>query len=91
MRKSFLSMLYGIAIEKGLIDINKILLELGIDENPSLTDQEKTASIKDLLMFRSGIFYLEKVSMMIKLQKGQKENPTNQVIISFPTILMQMS
>lgn len=55
-RKSFLSLLYGIAIEKGLIDINKTLAELGIDENPSLTEQEKTATIRDLLMFRSGIY-----------------------------------
>jgi len=55
-RKSFLSLLYGIAIQKGLIDINKTLAELGIDENPPLTEQEKTATIRDLLMFRSGIY-----------------------------------
>lgn len=51
-----MSLLYGIAIEKGLIDINKTLAELGIDENPHLTAQEKTATIKDLLMFKSGIY-----------------------------------
>ena len=56
MRKAFMSLLYGIAIEKGLIDINKTLIELGIDENPALTDQEKSASIRDLLMYRSGIY-----------------------------------
>ena len=55
-RKSFLSLLYGIAIEQGLIDISKTLDELGIDENIPLTPQEKTATIRDLLMFRSGIY-----------------------------------
>ncbi len=56
MRKSFLSLLYGIAIDQGLIDPNKTLAELGIDENTPLTEQEKTATILDLLMFRSGIY-----------------------------------
>ncbi len=56
MRKSFLSLLYGIAVEQGLIDLDKTLRELGIDENPPLTSLEKTATIRDLLMFRSGIY-----------------------------------
>ena len=56
MRKSFLSLLYGIAVEQGLIDLDKTLSELGIDENPPLTTLEKTATIRDLLMFRSGIY-----------------------------------
>ncbi len=56
MRKSFLSLLYGIAVEQGLIDLDKTLSELGIDENPPLTAQEKTATVQDLLMFRSGIY-----------------------------------
>lgn len=55
-RKAFLSLLYGIAIEQGLIDINKTLDELNIDEHIPLTDQEKSATIRDLLMYRSGIF-----------------------------------
>ena len=55
-RKSFLSLLYGIAVEQGLIDLNKTLDELGIDENTPLTQQEKTATIRDLLMFKSGIY-----------------------------------
>lgn len=55
-RKAFLSLLYGIAIDQGLIDISKTLGELEIDENPSLTTQEKTATVRDLLMKRSGIY-----------------------------------
>ena len=56
MRKPILSLLYGIAIEKGMIDPDKTLAELGIDEVTPLTAREKTATIRDLLMFRSGIF-----------------------------------
>lgn len=55
-RKAVLSLLYGIAIEQGLIDLDKTLAELNIDENTPLTDQEKTATIRNLLMARSGIY-----------------------------------
>lgn len=57
VRKSIFSALYGIAQEKGLIDINSTLAELGIDDNKNpLTETEKTATIKDLLTARSGIY-----------------------------------
>lgn len=56
MRKSIMGLMYGIAVDKGLIDLDKTLAELGIDENTPLTEQEKTATIRDLLMFRSGIY-----------------------------------
>ncbi|SDX65749.1 serine hydrolase domain-containing protein [Litoreibacter albidus] len=55
-RKAVLSLLYGIAIDQGLIDLDKTLAELNIDENTPLTEQEKTATIRDLLMARSGIY-----------------------------------
>ncbi|SNZ19447.1 serine hydrolase domain-containing protein [Cohaesibacter gelatinilyticus] len=55
-RKAFLSLLYGIAVEQGLIDLDKSLADLAIDEATPLTDQEKTATIRDLLMARSGIY-----------------------------------
>lgn len=59
VRKSIISLLYGVAIEKDLININKTLEELNIDESKSpLTETEKSATIKDLLMARSGV-YLE--------------------------------
>lgn len=56
MRKAILSLLYGLAVDQGLIDLDTSLADLGIDEIPPLTDQEKTATIRDLLMFRSGIY-----------------------------------
>ena len=56
IRKSIISLLYGIAVDKELIDINKTLSELNINEHIPLTDQERTASIRDLLMAKSGIY-----------------------------------
>lgn len=55
-RKAVLSLLYGIAVAQGLVDLDKTLAELNIDENTPLTDQEKTATVRDLLMARSGIY-----------------------------------
>lgn len=58
-RKSFMSALYGLAIAEGKIDITKTLAELGIDDNePKLTPEEKKATIRDLLMARSGIYHI---------------------------------
>jgi hypothetical protein len=56
IRKSIMGLLYGIAVDKGFIDIKKTLDELNIDEYTSLTDKEKTATIRDLLMAKSGIY-----------------------------------
>ncbi|MGK0255316.1 MAG: CubicO group peptidase (beta-lactamase class C family) [Mariniflexile sp.] len=56
IRKSILGLLYGIAVDKGLIDIHLTLAELKIDESTPLTNIEKTATIKHLLMFKSGIY-----------------------------------
>jgi CubicO group peptidase (beta-lactamase class C family) len=58
IRKSLLSGLYGIAVERGQIDLNATLDQLGIDDNaPSLTPQEKQARVIDLLKARSGIYH----------------------------------
>jgi CubicO group peptidase (beta-lactamase class C family) len=58
VRKSFMSALYGIAVDKRQIDLNKTLAELGIDDKPPrLIAQEKTATIRNLLMARSGVYH----------------------------------
>ena len=57
VRKSIVSTLYGIAQDKGLIDIEKTLAELGVDDDPPLTELERKARIKDLLTARSGIYH----------------------------------
>ena len=56
-RKSIMSLLIGIAKEKGLLSLDESLGSLGIDESKTpLTKQEKTATIRDLLMARSGVY-----------------------------------
>lgn len=58
VRKSLLSALYGIAISEGRVDLSSSLADLGIDDNaPSLTAVERTATVRDLLMARSGIYH----------------------------------
>ncbi len=57
VRKSLISGLFGIAEEKGLINIDATLAELKIDDtvNP-LTESEKKATVRDLLKAKSGIY-----------------------------------
>jgi len=58
IRKPFLSALYGIYVKRGLIDLDKNLEELGIDDiPPGLTAEEKKATVRDLLMSRSGVYH----------------------------------
>jgi CubicO group peptidase (beta-lactamase class C family) len=56
-RKSIMSLLIGIAKEKGLLNLDETLGQLGIDESKTpLTTQEKTANISHLLMAKSGVY-----------------------------------
>ncbi len=58
IRKSFLSALYGNYVKDGTIDLDATLRDLDIDDmEPSLTDEEKTATVRDLLKARSGIYH----------------------------------
>jgi CubicO group peptidase (beta-lactamase class C family) len=58
IRKPLLGALYGIYVDKGVIDINATLEELGIDDiPPSLTTAEKRATVRDLLLSRSGVYH----------------------------------
>jgi CubicO group peptidase (beta-lactamase class C family) len=57
VRKSVLSMLYGIHVERGEIDLDATLAQLGIDDRGGLTDAERQASVRDLLTARSGVFH----------------------------------
>ena len=57
VRKSIVSVLYGIAASKGLIDLDAPLSDSGIDDAKApLTDIEKQATVRDLLKSRSGIY-----------------------------------
>lgn len=56
-RKSVLSMLFGKYVRNGTVDLNKTVADLGIDDISGLTDQEKQATVKDLITARSGVFH----------------------------------
>lgn len=79
MRKSFLSALYGIYVDRGKINISRTLKELEIDDSPApLSGFEKTAKISDLLKSRSGIYHLsasESASMKNKRPKRGSHEP----------------
>jgi len=78
MRKSYLSALYGIYVSKGVIRLSKTLAELGIDDNPpSLTAEEKRATIEDLLKARSGVYHpaLEEAAWMQNIRPERGSHP----------------
>jgi CubicO group peptidase (beta-lactamase class C family) len=56
-RKSVLSMLYGIHIARGEIDLDKTLGQLGIDDIGGLTREERQAKVRHVLAARSGIYH----------------------------------
>jgi hypothetical protein len=57
VRKSILSMLYGVHVQRGQIDLDATLTTLGIDDRGSLTAMERQARVRDLLTARSGVFH----------------------------------
>jgi CubicO group peptidase (beta-lactamase class C family) len=57
VRKSVLSMLYGIYVDRRVIDLDETLAEIGIDDIGGLTDAEKQATVRDLLRARSGVYH----------------------------------
>jgi CubicO group peptidase (beta-lactamase class C family) len=57
-RKSLLNALIGIAVAEGKINLNDTLEKLGIDDKkPSLTAEEKQATVLQLLEARSGVYH----------------------------------
>ncbi|MFC1511655.1 serine hydrolase domain-containing protein [Candidatus Latescibacterota bacterium] len=57
VRKSVLSMLYGNYVQDGTIDLKKTLDDLGMTDHGGLSDQEREATIADLLGARSGVYH----------------------------------
>lgn len=59
VRKSLLSALYGIAVEADRINLDSTLAALEIDDvPPGLSPAEQTATVRQLLMARSGVYHL---------------------------------
>lgn len=58
IRKSLLSAMYGIHVADGRIDLAKTMEALGADDNePSLTEMERQATLRDVLKARSGVYH----------------------------------
>jgi CubicO group peptidase (beta-lactamase class C family) len=55
IRKSIISGLFGLLFARGVVQLNTTLAELGIDESPRLTDEERSATLRHLLTSSSGI------------------------------------
>ncbi len=72
VRKSFLSALYGVHVDKGTIDLEATLEELGIDDSTPLTEAEKQAKVIDLLGARSGV-YIEAACEAPEMKEARPE------------------
>jgi CubicO group peptidase (beta-lactamase class C family) len=57
VRKSVLSMLMGIYVAQGKIDLGKSLADMGMDDVGGLTEPERKATVRDLLTARSGVYH----------------------------------
>ncbi|MEV6624879.1 serine hydrolase [Amycolatopsis sp. NPDC051106] len=56
IRKSFAGALFGQILERGLVALDTTLAELDIDDTPTLTAVERSATVQDLLQARSGVY-----------------------------------
>lgn len=57
VRKSFLSALIGIEVERGRIRLDDMLMDLDIDDVEGLSDIERQATVRHLLQARSGVYH----------------------------------
>lgn len=57
VRKSILAMLFGNYVASGRVRLDRTLAEIGIDDHEPLTEEEKRATVRDLLTARSGIYH----------------------------------
>lgn len=57
VRKSLAGALYGIAVQEGRISLKDSLASLGMNDEPALTPEERTATFGDLIASRSGVYH----------------------------------
>ena len=55
-RKSLLSALMGVAVDRGLLDIDRPVGSFDLPEGGKLNDVERSATVRELMMSRSGIY-----------------------------------
>lgn len=57
IRKSLAGALYGIAVDRGILPLDATLADLGIDDLDTLSVREKSATVRDLISARSGVYH----------------------------------
>jgi CubicO group peptidase (beta-lactamase class C family) len=78
MRKSIMSALIGVHVDRGNLDLSKTMAELNIDDyEPALSPEEKQAAVRDLIKARSGIYHaaLGEAPMMKAMRPGRHSHP----------------
>ena len=78
IRKPFLGALIGIEVHRGTIRLDQTLADLGIDDiPPSLVASEKSATVRDLLHSRSGVYHTAagEASSMIASRPPRNAHP----------------
>jgi len=78
IRKPLLSALYGIHVYQGNIDLDATMEDLNIDDiPPSLTPEEKQATVKDLIKSRSGVYHeaAAEAPIMIQMRPPRGSHP----------------
>ena len=76
IRKSFLSAMFGKYVRDGIIDLDSTMEEIGIDDEPPLTSLERTATIRDCLKSRSGIYH----DALYESQRMKDLKPTGLIV-----------
>ena len=56
VRKSVLAMLYGPYVERGEIDLERTVVDVGLEDLTPFLDAEREATLRHVLMARSGIY-----------------------------------
>jgi len=80
IRKPFLSALYGIYRNRKKINLDATLEELNIDDIlPSLSKEEKKATVRDLIKSRSGVYHeaAAEAQVMIDTRPTRGSHPPN--------------
>jgi CubicO group peptidase (beta-lactamase class C family) len=57
IRKALVGSLFGLLEAEGSLDLGTTLAQLGIDDDSPLTEIEKSATVQDLLLARSGVYH----------------------------------
>jgi len=78
IRKPLLSALFGIHVNQGNINLDATMEDLNIDDiPPNLTNEEKQATVKDLIKSRSGIYHeaAAEAPIMIQMRPQRGSHP----------------